>query len=362
MPLNLKSSKILVVDDEALNVILLEQILDGEGYTNVQSTTDPRVVADLHREHAFDLILLDIRMPHMTGIDVMNALTALGQDAWLPVLVLTAQTDDETRENALAAGARDFINKPFKQWEALQRIHNILETRLLYNQQKNRAADLEDLVRQRTREVEDTQLKVIERLGRAGEYRDNETGAHVLRMSRACHLLALEIGLSPRHADLILYASPMHDVGKIGIPDQILLKPGRLTPEERQTIETHTDIGADIIGDHPSEVLRLARIIAQTHHEKWDGSGYPKGLKGEEIPVESRIAAVCDVFDALTSPRPYKKAWTTEDAVSLLIAESGKHFDPDMVTTFVGMLPKILALREQFPDPEEHGANQMALT
>lgn len=354
MTLNLLSSKILVVDDEPLNVILLEQILDGEGYTDVQSTTDPRKVVEMHRENAFDLILLDIRMPHMTGIDVMNALTELGQDDWLPVLVLTAQTDDATREQALAAGARDFVNKPFKQWEALQRIQNLLETRLLYSLQKNRAADLEDLVSQRTQEIEQTQRKVIERLGRAGEYRDNETGAHVVRMSRACHLLALALGLSQRHADLILTASPMHDVGKIGIPDQILLKPGRLTPEERLIIETHAHIGADIIGDHESEVLKLAQVIAHTHHEKWDGTGYPAGLKGEGIPIESRIAAVCDVFDALTSPRPYKKAWPIDEAMALINKEAGSHFDPAVVQAFEKILPDILALRQEFPDPEEN--------
>lgn len=348
----LLSSRILIVDDEPVNITLLRQLLDDQYYTNLFSTTDPRQVLPMYMAEPFDLILLDIRMPHMSGLDVLTELRqAVGND-WLPVLVLTAQTDDDTRLAALEAGARDFINKPFKNWEVLLRIRNLLETSQLTKRQKNRAVELEEQVLKRTRDLERTQLAVIERLGRAGEYRDNETGTHVTRMSRSCRLLALAAGLSPTHAENILLASTMHDVGKIGIPDHILLKRGPLTSAERKAVETHSEIGADIIGEHQSGILSLARLIALTHHEKWDGTGYPFGLKGEGIPIEARIAAICDVFDALTSPRPYKNPWTVEEAITLIVDQAGKHFDPAMVDAFRGILPEITILRSKFPDPE----------
>ncbi|MBF0327424.1 MAG: response regulator [Alphaproteobacteria bacterium] len=346
---DLRASSILIVDDEPANVALLEATLAREGYANLVSTGDPRQVEELCRTHDFDIILLDIRMPHMSGIEVMERLAAKLVDGdWLPVLVLTAQTDDETRMKALTAGARDFVNKPFKRWEVLLRIRNLLETRHFYKRQRVRADELEKIVRERTKEVRETQLQIIERLGRAGEYRDEETGMHVMRMSHACHQLALAAGLDSATSELILYATPMHDVGKIGISDLILLKPGRLDPEERKIIEAHPIIGGDIIGEHGSELLTMARNVALYHHEKWDGTGYPHGLKGEEIPIEARIASICDVFDALTSPRPYKEAWPLEKAVALFKGETGKHFDPKLVEAFLSILPKVVALREQF--------------
>lgn len=346
---SLSASSILIVDDEPANVELLEAMLAQEGYINLVSTGDPRQVDGLCRTHDFDLILLDIRMPHMSGIEVLEGLaTTLVDGDWLPVLVLTAQTDDETRLNALRAGARDFVNKPFKRWEVLLRIRNLLETRHFYKRQRLRADELEEIVRERTREVRETQLQIIERLGRAGEYRDEETGMHVLRMSHACHQLALAAGLNSVTAEMILYATPMHDVGKIGIPDHILLKPGKLDPEERKIIETHVAIGGDIIGEHGSELLKTARNVALYHHEKWNGSGYPHGLKGEEIPIEARIAAICDVFDALTSPRPYKEAWPMDKVLDFFKDQAGKHFDPRLVEEFFQIIPKVIALRDKF--------------
>ena len=345
----IRASRILIVDEEPANVEMLEAMLTGEGYANLVSTGDPREVVALHQTHAFDLILLDIRMPHMSGIEVLGKLTAtLDDNDWLPVLVLTAQTDDETRFQALTAGARDFVNKPFKLWEVMLRIRNMLETRHFYKRQRMRADDLEEIVRERTKEVRETQLQIIERLGRAGEYRDEETGMHVMRMSHASHKLALAAGLDTATAELVLYATPMHDVGKIGISDLILLKPGRLDPEERKAIEAHPAIGGKIIGEHGSELLTMARNVALYHHEKWDGTGYPHGMKGEDIPIEARIAAICDVFDALTSPRPYKEAWPLEKAVALFQDQAGKHFDPMLVDVFLGILPDIVALREKF--------------
>lgn len=349
---SLKQSKILIVDDEPVNVLLLEQMLAGVGYENVISTSDPREVLGLHLAEGFDLILLDMRMPHMSGVDVINALSVPEKENFVPILVLTAQTDDSTRNDALAAGAMDFLTKPFKHWEVLLRINNMLKTRAFYKAQRFRADDLEEKVRERTKEVRENQLKIVQRLGRAGEFRDNETGAHVLRMSKSCQLLALAAGLDEQHAEQILFASPMHDVGKIGIPDHILLKPGKLTFDEFEIMKTHTDIGGEIIGDHTSELLTLARQIALCHHEKWDGSGYPLGTSGEDIPIESRIAAICDVFDALTSERPYKDAWPLEKAINLITEQSGKQFDPQLITVFLTIVPKIEQLRDEFPDDD----------
>lgn len=350
----LKESKILVVDDNPSNVLLLEALLQQEDYQNVSSTTDPTTVKDLHIENDYDLILLDIQMPKMNGFEVMEAIKQQhGQDDYLPVLVLTAQTDMDTRLRSLDLGARDFVTKPFQHAEVLQRIHNSLEIRHLYKQQIEYSHTLEEKVDEATAELRKSQLDIIRCLGRAGEYRDNETGEHVIRMSKSCQALALEYGMSEKHAELILYASPMHDVGKIGIPDHILLKPGKLTPEEWDTMQTHAQLGADILADNESEMVQLARAIALSHHEKWDGSGYPNGLKGEEIPIEGRIAAICDVFDALTSWRPYKKAWSIDEAVKFLEDNSGSHFDPNLVPLFIKILPKVLSIRDEHQDQIE---------
>ncbi|MGB0683561.1 MAG: HD domain-containing phosphohydrolase [Magnetovibrionaceae bacterium] len=348
-------SKILVVDDNPTNVLLLEKILESQGYSQVTTTTDSREVAGLYDEHHFDLILLDIRMPHMDGFQVMDALAVGIEDDYLPILVLTAQTDTETCLKALGKGAKDFITKPFQQVEVLHRIRNMLEVRQLYNQQKHQKEILDQAVRERTEELRETQLEVIRRLGRAGEYRDNETGMHVVRMSKSCQLLALASGLSEAESEVILHASPMHDVGKIGIPDAILLKPGKLDPEEWAIMQTHAQIGANILGEHQSDLMKKACSIALSHHERWDGKGYPNGLAGEAIPVEGRIAAIADVFDALTSERPYKKAWAVEDAVEFLKGNAGSHFDPRLVDLFVGILDDILIVRRQFADPVEGG-------
>jgi putative two-component system response regulator len=346
-------SKILIVDDKPVNVLLLEQMLEAAAFENVYSTTDSRQVVSLHEQHSFDLILLDIRMPHMTGIQVMEALSTTIAHDFVPILVLTAQTDEETRTKALTAGANDFLTKPFKQWEVLLRINNMLRTRLFYKDQRMRGDELEEKVRERTQDLRRTQLKIVQRLGRASEYRDNETGAHIMRMSKSCQLLALAAGLDAKHAERILHASPMHDVGKIGIRDTILLKPGKLDADEFEIMKTHTTIGANIIGNHSSKLLGLAHQIALYNHEKWDGSGYPHGLKGEKIPIEARIAAVCDVFDALTSARPYKEAWPVDKAVTLIKESAGIHFDPGLVGPFLDLFPDVVALRQQFPDDEE---------
>ncbi|MEA3544178.1 MAG: response regulator [Thermodesulfobacteriota bacterium] len=347
-------AKILIVDDNPLNVALLEAVLEEEDYNNIFSTTDPFQVLPLYREHQFDLILLDIRMPGMSGIEVLKQLSIVTKDEFLPVIVLTAQTDQNTRQQALEAGAKDFITKPFEDWEVLLRIENTLQTRLYYTRQVIRADLLESEVRKRTKKILETQFEIVHRLGVAGEMRDNETGAHVSRMSHICSLLSRKRGLGTDFSNLLLYASTMHDVGKIGIPDSILLKPGKLTPEEWQVMKQHPEIGARIIGDHDSDIMALARETTLYHHEKWDGGGYPFGISGDGIPVAARIAAISDVFDALTSSRPYKQAWSVERSMTLIKEESGRHFEPLMVELFVENLPEIVAIKNRYVDQENH--------
>lgn len=344
------AAKILIVDDMRNNIVLLERILEQEGYTNVFSTTDPRETLPLYEEHRFDLILLDLNMPFMDGFQVMDQISEIIENDYLPVLVLSAQTEESSRLRALGMGAKDFIGKPFQRAEVVQRIRNMLDVRILYNQQRTQSEELEIKVQERTQELLETQLEIVRRLGRAGEYRDNETGMHVIRMSKSCQRLALAMDLGRDQAELILNASPMHDIGKIGIPDQILLKPGKLDEAELAIIKLHPEIGASILGDPKSGVMRMAANIALTHHEKWNGSGYPAGLSGTNIPVAGRISALCDVFDALTSERPYKKAWPVADAIDFIAAASGSHFDPQVVQVFKDVLPDILDIRDAHAD------------
>mgnify|MGYP000199267757 CR=1 FL=1 len=354
-----RDAEILIVDDKPENVQLLEMMLSYSGYTKVRSTTDSREVLGLYRDNDFDLILLDIRMPHLDGFQVMEQLSDNIKDGYLPVLILTAQNDMETRIKALEAGAKDFVTKPFDQIEVLNRISNMLEVRCLHNRLKRQNEFLEAKVCERTHELQQrneelgrTRLEIIRHLGRAGEYRDNETGMHVLRMSKSCRRLALAVGLGENRAEQILQASPMHDVGKIGIPDHILLKPGKLDPDEWEVMKNHVEIGADLMSENDSDLIQLARTIALSHHEKWDGSGYPNGAKGEDIPIEGRICAICDVFDALTSKRPYKPAWPIEKAIDVINKSSGTHFDPRLVSLFNDILPDILEIREKYADTD----------
>ncbi|MFC1749478.1 HD domain-containing phosphohydrolase [Pseudomonadota bacterium] len=347
---NILNAGILIVDDNQANVTLLEMMLSYAGYTQVQSTTDSREVKDIYHSNNIDLILLDIRMPYLDGFQVMEQLSDQIKDDYLPILVLTAQKDMETRVKSLESGAKDFVTKPFDRLEVLNRISNMLEVRLLYNERAEQNELLASKVRDRTQELADTRLEIIHRLGRAGEYRDNETGMHVVRMSKTSHCLALAMGLGETYADMILNASPMHDVGKIGVPDQILLKPGKLDPQEWETMKTHTTIGADIIGKHHSDLMQMARSIALTHHEKWDGSGYPNGLVGKEIPIEGRICAIADVFDALTAERPYKKAWPIQDAINYIRENANTHFDPQLTLKFDSVLPCILKITKDYAE------------
>lgn len=345
------TGKLLIVDDEPVNVKLLERTLAKAGYSNIRSTLDPREVCDLFDAHNFDLVLLDLNMPYMDGFAVLTALHERFSSP-PPVLVLTAQSSQEFRTQALEMGAQDYVTKPFERNELLHRVSNLLGSKLYRHALERLNESLEEKVAERTKQLNETRLQVVRRLGRAAEYRDNETGLHIVRMSKISRLLGEALGMGAYECDLLLNASPMHDIGKIGIPDHILLKPGKFEPDEWEVMKQHAQMGADILEGEDSDLLGMAREIALTHHEKWDGTGYPNGLKGEDIPLVGRICAIADVFDALTSERPYKKAWSVDDAINLLQENRGTHFDPAIVDAFMANLDDILAIRNSHQEPQ----------
>ncbi len=342
--------KILIIDDEPVNLKLVERLLEQFGYQNMLSISDPRKAVSAFEDYQPDLILLDLNMPYLDGFEVMAQLQALNHPLLPPIIILTAQHSREYLHRALEAGARDFLTKPFDGHELRMRVRNMLDAHLAHRMVADQARVLEQMVAQRTEELRRTQLQIVQRLGMAAEYRDEDTGNHILRMSHYSQLLAQKYGWSEKDCHLMLHASPMHDVGKIGIADKILLKPGRLDAEEMAIMQQHAEIGARLLEGDSSPLMVMAHEIALTHHEKWDGSGYPRGLSGTQIPESGRIVALADVFDALTSPRPYKKAWSIEDALNLIKENSGKHFEPRLVTIFVDNMDEILQIRARFLD------------
>ena len=345
----IKNASILIVDDQPANVTLIEKMLDIDGYSNVISTTDPTQVETLYLEQNSDLVLLDLNMPVMDGYQVLERIREIDPD-YPPIIVLTAQSDRESRIKALDLGARDFLAKPLDRVELMTRIRNMLEVRIMTMAIKNQNTILDGMVKERTQELNQTRLEVIRRLGRAAEYRDDMTGFHIIRMSRYAQALGLAAGMSEKEADMLLNASPMHDIGKIGIPDSILMKPGKLEADEWATMQTHVDIGVEILSGSNFDLMDMAVEVAQNHHEKWDGSGYPRGLSGEDIPLVGRVVALADVFDALTTERPYKKPWSIEDTMAFIREQSGKHFDPRLVELFEEILPEILKIREEYAE------------
>jgi putative two-component system response regulator len=324
-------AKILIVDDERDNIDLLEQILKKEGYVNVHSTTDPRETFTYFGDTEPDLILLDLMMPEMSGFDVMKRLSYLiPEETFLPILILTADATPDAKRKALSGQATDFLTKPFDKTEVLLRIRNLLTTRLLH-------CSLEQRVRERTTQLAQSQMEVLTRLARAAEFRDDDTGQHTQRVGQTAALLCQQLRLPAEQVELVRQAAPLHDVGKIGISDLILLKPGKLTNEEFATMKTHAAIGAALLSGGNSELVQIAERIAGTHHERWDGRGYPQGLSSESIPIEGRILAIADVFDALTHERPYKNAWPVEEAVAEIARQSGSQFDPQVVEAFLAL-------------------------
>lgn len=331
-----ETARILVVDDEPANVRLLERVLSREGYAGVVGITDARRVPDLFRAFLPDLILLDLRMPHVDGFTILDQIATLNREGgFLPIVVLTADDSKEAKERALSAGATDFISKPFQTFEILLRIRNLLQTRQLYIELQHRNRRLETRVVERTRELEHAQREMLERLAQAVETRDGETGEHTRRVGENSAHLARALGLPDDQVELLRRAAPLHDVGKIGIPDAVLAKRGALTAAEREVVKTHTVLGAKILAQGDSELMRAAERIALGHHERWDGTGYPNGLAGEEIPLEARIVAVVDVFDALVHDRPYRDAWTETRALAEIEAGAGGHFDPAVAAAFL---------------------------
>jgi putative two-component system response regulator len=342
----LRKLRIIAVDDEMSNLLLLKQILERDGYTHIELATDATLVPAMFRANRPDLVLLDLHMPGMDGFELMERLGPLagersgdepagrGKRTEVPFLVLTADATPTTRRRALELGARDFLTKPLDRIELLLRVRNLLQVKLLQDRLQGQNQELEVKVAQRTRDLEQARLEMLERLALAAEYRDDDTQEHAWRLARTCVSIAVRLGLADVEVELIARAAPLHDVGKIGIPDAILLKPGRLTDAEFEVVKTHTTIGAEILAGSRSPLLRLAEKIAFSHHERWDGRGYPAGLYGETIPLVGRIVAVADVFDALTHERPYKAAWPVRAAVDEILSQVGRQFDPAVVGAF----------------------------
>ena len=343
----LRSARILIVDDEKAYVQLLQRFLESAGYRYVKTTTDPRSVAEIVSEFNPDLILLDLRMPDMDGIGVMQELRPYTSDFYLPILVLTGDITEEAKRRSLSGGAKDFLNKPFDLTEVRLRIENLLETRFLHLELHHQNEQLEQRVRERTAELEErtgeleeVRLEILERLSLAADYRDDATGRHTKRVGEMAGLIAAELGLPDQEVESIRLAAALHDVGKIGIPDLVLLKPGQLTPEEVALMKTHTTIGARVLSGSHSHLMQTAEVIALNHHERWDGAGYPRSLRGDEIPLPARIVALADVVDALGSDRPYRSAWPADKIATEVRRQSGRQFDPAVVSAYLRVIEK----------------------
>lgn len=322
-------ARILVIDDEPANVRFLERLLAKQGYTQVVSCSGSREAMDQLVQNPPDLLLLDLHMPGVSGFEILDQLRPpSAEGGFVPVIVLTADATAGAKLKSLESGATDFLTKPLDATEVVFRIRNHLRTRFLHLQ-------MEEQVAARTREVERGQIESLERLAQAAEFRDDNTGQHTRRVGEMAARLAAELGFASGQVELIRRAAPLHDVGKIGIPDAILKKPGRLSPEEMAIMRTHAAIGGDILSSGQSELVRMAEQIARTHHERWDGTGYPCGLRAESIPLVGRIVALADVFDALSSDRPYRAAWPDERVREEIVRESGSQFDPRVVEAFL---------------------------
>ncbi|MBY5921781.1 two-component system response regulator [Ferrimonas balearica] len=332
---------LLVVDDTPENIDVLVGILKAEYHIKV-ALNGPTALKIVQQSPP-DLILLDIMMPEMDGLEVCRRLKSQPLTSPIPVIFVTALGEVADEAAGLAVGAVDYLTKPVNAAIVRARVKTHLA---LYNQ----AQHLENLVRSRTKELEQARLHVVQCLGRAAEYKDNETGLHVIRMSHYAERLARAAGLPEHFCQVLLHAAPMHDIGKIGIPDNILKKEARLDNQEWDVMRTHPDLGAKILGDLETELMQMATTIALTHHERWDGEGYPQGLKGEDIPIEGRIVAIADVFDALTSRRPYKEAWTIDDTLAQMASERGQQFDPHLVDLFLTLEPEIRTIAERYQD------------
>ena len=365
-------AKIAVIDDEPTNIKVLCRLLSLAGYREFVSTTDAREGVELVGRESPDLVLLDLMMPHVSGLDILQKLRAGRATSRIPIVILTASTDHPTKIEALSLGANDFLNKPIDPSELAPRIQNLLSLKLHQDRLKDYSGELEQAVRERTAELEASRRDVIHCLARAAEYRDDDAGHHVLRVGKYARLIAEALGKDRVYLETIEQAAQLHDVGKIGVPDDVLKKPGKLTesefeliqrhcgfgkrilqrmsPDEELAMRRHADVGAQILQTARSPILDMATRIALTHHEWWDGSGYPLGLKGEDIPLEGRITAVADVFDALSTKRCYKEALPIEKCSQIMEEGRETHFDPRVLDAFISKRPEIVKVQLRYAD------------
>lgn len=368
----IKNAKVMIVDDEAMNIKILRRLLELEGFTNFVTTSDAPTAISLIRQERPDIVLLDLMMPYVSGLDILADVRGEDAISFTPIVILTAVTDRETRVRAVELGATDFLNKPIDASELVPRVRNVLVVKSYQDQLREYGNNLEAAVRQRTAELENSRRDLIHCLARAAEYRDDDTGQHVLRVGRYTRLIAQAMQLPEEVIETLEQAALLHDIGKIGIPDAVLLKPGKLTEDEfsmmqkhpgfgkriltscssdeEKALRRHAEVGAHILEVGSSRILDMARTIALTHHERWDGSGYPLGLKGNDIPLVGRITAVADVFDALSSRRTYKKAFPLDECFQIMLDSRGTHFDPDVLDAFLSVRDQVVQVQLIYAD------------
>ncbi len=342
--------KVLVIDDAQINVALFKHLISKLPDCEPISFLDPLLAIEWCKVNEPDLVVVDFMMPEMNGIEFTKSLRSIPDREEIPVLMVTANHETNIRHEALGNGVTDFLNKPLDNTEFLVRTKNMLAIRQSHKKLSDHASWLADEVRKATALIVEREQETIFCLAKAAEYRDPETGSHIQRMAHYSKMIAARLSLPAEQQQLLLEAAPMHDIGKVAIPDVILLKPGRLTPEEFAVMKQHAVIGHEVLNTGSSALLKIAAEIAHTHHEKFDGSGYPRGIKGEDIPLFGRIVAVADVFDALTSERPYKKAWDMDTAIQLIKDGAGTHFDPECVTALLCDMNEILKIKQEFID------------
>ncbi|MCC6124921.1 MAG: response regulator [Pirellulales bacterium] len=370
-----QTAKIMIVDDEPVNVKVVQKHLQLAGYQRFVTSTDPRPVLEMILNEMPDAILLDIMMPHVSGMEILRKVREDERLAHIPTIILTASDNEETKMEALELGAADFLGKPVNSAELIVRVRNALSAKAHHDRLKNYALEMEREVRRRTAELAASRLELLHCLARAAEFRDNETGRHVERVGRYAEIIARQLGMDEESVELIGHAAPLHDMGKIGIPDHVLLKPGKLTPDEMeimrkhsfygrqtfepmsegdwQTMKSHTFMGEVIMFEQQSPIMSIAAAIALTHHERWDGTGYPLGLCGEDIPLAGRITAVADVFDALSSKRPYKPALDLDRCFEMMEEGRGTQFDPNVVDAFLARREDVLQVYRELADTDK---------
>lgn len=373
-------ANVMVVDDESFNIDLVQAYLEDEGFGNFVTTTDATAALDMVRSHRPDIVLLDVKMPEVNGLEILKSMRGDRELRMIPALILTASTAPETKLEALRLGASDFLAKPVDPSELVLRVRNVLSAKAYQDHLAEYSERLEEQVQVRTQELLRSREEAIHCLARAGEYRDDDTGHHVMRVGLYSAVIARELGFPQPAVELLQQAAQLHDVGKIGIPDAILHKPGKLEPhefdmikqhcgigrhiinpltnEETERLSDHTTVGMKIMASTNSPVLKMAAVIAASHHEKWDGSGYPRGLTGNEIPIEGRIVAVADVFDALSSKRPYKDAFPVDKCLNILTEGRGKHFDPRVLDAFLARVDDILKIRDEYTGTEQQQGSE----